>query len=208
LSEVLEAISGASLLSDYVQATGGEPTLQPDGLGALFGACKDELGLKTSLDTNGSRPSVVKDLLSSGLVDHMAMDIKAPLDDPAKYGLVAGLGPGPVGEVVGAVEASARLAIDMAPFLEVRTPFVPGLTSRGDILSIARWLAEAGLGRRPRAYYVLQQFSPRGDLIDPSFAEVRQPTPEELFELALELKEATGLEAVFVRTQEMGVVKI
>ncbi|OYT52777.1 anaerobic ribonucleoside-triphosphate reductase activating protein, partial [Candidatus Bathyarchaeota archaeon ex4484_135] len=31
LPEVLEAISGASLLSDYVQATGGEPALQPEG---------------------------------------------------------------------------------------------------------------------------------------------------------------------------------
>ena len=208
LREVLEAISGASLLSDYVQATGGEPTLQPEGLKALFRACKDELGLKTSLDTNGSMASVVKDLLASGLVDHLAMDIKAPLDQPGKYGRVAGIGREKALRAVEAIRASLSSALDMAPFLEVRTTFVPGLISDQDVLAIARDLADTGLNRRPRAYYVLQQFSPRGSLIDPSFAELAQPTPEELLSLARLVKEQTGLGAVYVRAQEMGVVKV
>ena len=206
LPEVLEAISGASLLSDYVQATGGEPALQPEGLRALFKACK-EVGMKTSLDTNGSREGVVRGLLEAGLVDHLAMDVKAPLSDPAKYGRVSGLRTDVAERMVRSVRASLEKALEMAPFLEVRTTFVPTLHEKADLVEIAGELVEMGLADRERAYYVIQQFSPRGDLMDPSFANVRQPLADELLELARQVKEATGLKAVYVRTQERGVIR-
>ena len=43
--------------------------------------------------------------------------------------------------------------------------------------------------------------------MDPSFADVRQPLADELLELARQVKEATGLKAVYVRTQERGVIR-
>jgi len=208
LEELLEAIEHASLLADYVQATGGEPTLQAEGLEALFGACKDELTLKTSLDTNGALTEVLGRLLEAGLVDHVAMDVKAPLDQPEKYARIAGLPASRGPSVVEHVRASVSLALDGAPFVELRTTFVPTLHTREDILAIATELAELGLGERPRAYYVLQQFWPGGELIDPSFAHILRPSVEFLTTLAKEVKEKTGLQTVYVRTQEAGVLKV
>ncbi len=60
-----------------VSITGGEPTLQADLLDFLK-EIKD-LGFLVKLDTNGSRPDVVEQIVKSELVDYWAMDIKAPL---------------------------------------------------------------------------------------------------------------------------------
>jgi pyruvate formate lyase activating enzyme len=56
--------------------TGGEPTLQKDLL-LFLKKCK-EIGLKVKLDTNGSNPEVLKEILDENLVDYVAMDIKGP----------------------------------------------------------------------------------------------------------------------------------
>ena len=56
--------------------TGGEPTLQPDL--SLFLQRVKAMGFKIKLDTNGSHPEVVSTLLDEGLLDFIAMDIKAP----------------------------------------------------------------------------------------------------------------------------------
>ena len=63
-------------LLDGVVISGGEPTLQAD-LGA-FCERVHKLGYLVKLDTNGCRPNVLQDLLSSHLVDFVAMDVKAP----------------------------------------------------------------------------------------------------------------------------------
>jgi len=62
---------------DGVCITGGEPTLHsclPD----IFALLKNQ-GLKTKLDTNGSNPEMLEGLIDGGLVDYVAMDVKAPL---------------------------------------------------------------------------------------------------------------------------------
>ena len=61
-------------LLDGLVISGGEPTIQP-GLAAFCRSAK-ELGYKIKLDTNGSRPQVVRDLLENGLVDYVALDCK------------------------------------------------------------------------------------------------------------------------------------
>jgi pyruvate formate lyase activating enzyme len=65
---------------DGVVISGGEPTIQSD----LISLCEKvkNLGYPVKLDTNGSRPSVVQELLENGLVDYIAMDIKT---DPFSY---------------------------------------------------------------------------------------------------------------------------
>lgn len=72
-------------LLEGVVITGGEPTLQAD-LTDFIGQIKD-FGYSVKLDTNGSRPQVVLNLLRNNLLDYIAMDIKAPLE---KYKQVAG----------------------------------------------------------------------------------------------------------------------
>ncbi|MBO5911335.1 MAG: anaerobic ribonucleoside-triphosphate reductase activating protein [Elusimicrobiaceae bacterium] len=69
-----------------VVISGGEPTLQEDLI--RFMADIKALGYKTKLDTNGTRPEVLKELIDKKLVDFIAMDLKAPLD---KYALITGV---------------------------------------------------------------------------------------------------------------------
>lgn len=62
---------------DGVVISGGEPTIQKN----LFSLCKKikQIGYPIKLDTNGSRPQVLKQLIKEGLVDYIAMDIKTDL---------------------------------------------------------------------------------------------------------------------------------
>lgn len=62
---------------DAVVITGGEPTIQPDLIG--FMKKIKSLGFLIKLDTNGSCPEKIKETLNTGVVDYIAMDIKAPL---------------------------------------------------------------------------------------------------------------------------------
>ncbi|ACL04003.1 anaerobic ribonucleoside-triphosphate reductase activating protein [Desulfatibacillum aliphaticivorans] len=65
---------------DGVVITGGEPTLHKD-LMDFMAAIKD-MGFELKLDTNGSRPGVLGQILEKGLADYVAMDLKT---DPALY---------------------------------------------------------------------------------------------------------------------------
>ena len=73
-------LEGRKAFLDGVVITGGEPTLEND----LFSLCAriKEMGYPVKLDTNGSRPRVLKKLMDEGLLDYVAMDIKA---DPFHY---------------------------------------------------------------------------------------------------------------------------
>lgn len=62
---------------DGVVITGGEPTIHKDLLTFLMNI--KELGFKIKIDTNGSNPDMLLDALNMGLVDFIAMDVKAPL---------------------------------------------------------------------------------------------------------------------------------
>lgn len=126
---------------DGVVFTGGEPTLQAD-LAEVMAEVK-ALGFETKLDTNGCRPDVLEALLAEGLVDLVAMDVKAPL---ARYEEVAGV---PADTV--AVAASIRLLIDGAVDHEFRTTVVAPLLGVSDLRTIGELLRGA---RR----YVLQPF--------------------------------------------------
>ena len=63
---------------DGVVITGGEPTLQPD-LIEFITKVKD-MGFLIKLDTNGSNPKVLEQIIKQKLVNFIAMDIKAPFD--------------------------------------------------------------------------------------------------------------------------------
>ena len=71
---------------DGVCVTGGEPLLQP-GIETFIRKIK-ELGYAVKLDTNGSFPNKLKELVENDLVDYVAMDIKNCLED---YGVTAGV---------------------------------------------------------------------------------------------------------------------
>ena len=83
---VVDFMQGRKGLLNAVVITGGEPTLHPE----LQGFLQDlkAVGTAVKLDTNGSRPEVIAELLDKALVDYIAMDIKAPLE---KYRRLCGV---------------------------------------------------------------------------------------------------------------------
>lgn len=127
-------------LLDAVVVTGGEPTLQP-GLMDFIRRIK-ALGYLCKLDTNGSRPAVVRSLLNENLLNYVALDVKAPW---ASYREYCGGQADPAD-----VMESILLLRDSAVDWECRTTFLPQLTKQ-DIELIARSIA-------PVKRYALQAY--------------------------------------------------
>jgi pyruvate formate lyase activating enzyme len=133
---------------DGVVLTGGEPTIWND-LGALAARFK-QLGMKVKLDTNGSWPEAVLELIDSGVVDYLAMDIKAPLDQ--RYNKAAG-----VGVPIDKLRRSIEIISDFGDAYEFRTTLVPGLVGEEEM----RLIAEAVEGAKR---LILQRFVPENSL--------------------------------------------
>ncbi|EKE00908.1 MAG: pyruvate formate-lyase activating enzyme [uncultured bacterium] len=74
--EAFDFLHSKSKKIDGVVITGGEPTIHP-GL-VLFIKKIKNLGYKIKLNTNGTNPSCIKELIKQGLLDYIAMDVKAP----------------------------------------------------------------------------------------------------------------------------------
>ena len=110
-------------LLDGVVVSGGEPTIQEDLSGFLERL--KVMGFLVKLDTNGSRPDVLRRVLGRGLVDYVAMDVKAPLD---KYPRLAGIDCDRprIEESIGLIASSG---IDH----QFRTTWVEALLTSGDI---------------------------------------------------------------------------
>lgn len=127
---VLARLAASRKKIDGVVVTGGEPTVQPD-LADFFGHLRD-LGFATKLDTNGSRPRVVRALLEAGLLDFVAMDLKAPWE---RYAEAAGA-PVPTADL----EETITLLRASGVAHQLRTTRWPGLTAADEpgIAELAR----------------------------------------------------------------------
>ncbi|MGD8627973.1 MAG: anaerobic ribonucleoside-triphosphate reductase activating protein [bacterium] len=133
---------------DGLVITGGEPTIW-GGLSELAEAIKD-LGFAVKLDTNGTRPDEIADLLDRGLVDFIAMDIKAPLDE--RYERAAGV---PVD--LDRIRRSIDLVMGLKGAHEFRTTLVPGFVGEEEVAL----MAETVMGAER---YALQRFVPDNSL--------------------------------------------
>ncbi len=88
LETVLRRYRGLRDWIDGIVVSGGEPTIHP-GLPSFVEAIRRE-GWAIKLDTNGSNPEMIELLLQEELIDHVAMDVKAPPGSPS-YGRLAGV---------------------------------------------------------------------------------------------------------------------
>ena len=152
-------------LLDAVCVSGGEPTLYKN-LPEFLKKIK-ELGFLVKLDTNGSNPAMVKQLVASGLVDYIAMDVK---NSPALYAQTVGL------ETVdlASVEESLRLLIGGSVDYELRTTLVSQLHDRRSIQDMGVWLTSLVTGKKPEKLF-LQSFVDRDTVL---FAGLSAPEPE------------------------------
>ncbi len=119
--------------------SGGEPTLHPD-LPDLILRIR-ELGYLVKLDTNGSNPQMLHDLIDAGLIDHCAMDIK---NSPEKYAVTAGMRADHFEPVLAAVRDSVGILLHQRRIsYEFRTTVVQELHDEADMCAISQWIAGA-----------------------------------------------------------------
>ncbi len=167
VQEVLDYINQRKSLLDAVVVSGGEPCLQP-GLPAFLEKVKD-LGLKTKLDTNGSFPLVLENLLKDGLLDYVAMDVKTSALRYEKVGF----------SHVKDIEKAVCIVKNSAPDYEFRITCEKSVVLSKDFKSLGAWLKGA------KKLY-LQRFNPKVTL-DEHLKNTEQYTYEELESFAEEL---------------------
>ncbi|MFQ5800388.1 MAG: anaerobic ribonucleoside-triphosphate reductase activating protein [Candidatus Hydrothermarchaeales archaeon] len=144
---IFEYLREHSDFIDGVCITGGEPTVQSD----LVEFCRKikHLELDIKLDTNGTQPKNVEQLLKEKLVDYVAMDVKAPLEEKS-YSTVAGVTfNGSFGNIKETIDIVINSDIDH----EFRTTVIPNIHTKKDIEDISKSITGA------KRYY-LQKFQP------------------------------------------------
>jgi len=137
--EVLAFLQKRQGILEGVCITGGEPTLQP-GLESFIRQAR-ELGYLVKLDTNGYRPQVLRHLLEEGLLDYVAMDIKASREH---YGMACGL----LRVDLALIEQSVELLKTSYVPYEFRTTVVKGIHTAEEFAAIGQWLQGC------KAYYL------------------------------------------------------
>ncbi len=158
---VLSRLDGISDWVDGVVVTGGEPTIN-QGLPSFIARLKEKYPVK--LDTNGTNPGMLKQLLDAHLLDYVAMDVKSSLEAYPKA-VRAEVDVSKIKESISVLKASSVN-------YELRTTVIPGIHDKQEFEKIASLVK--GCKR-----YVLQSFSPK-NCLEPSFCELRPFPPEEL----------------------------
>ena len=154
--ELLAFLKKRQGILDGVCITGGEPTLQP-GLPALLKDIK-ALGFAVKLDTNGSRPEVMKQLVADGLVDYVAMDIK---NSPRRYGETAGVPKMHLDKI----EESIRFLLSGAVDYEFRTTVVSEFYDSEAMTEIGQWLHSLDTTHSARRFF-LQCYVDRDSVLE------------------------------------------
>lgn len=167
-------------LLDGLVVTGGEPLLQRE-LSRFLKKVK-KMGFLVKLDTNGSRPAVLRNVLRKGLVDFVAVDVKAPFDK--RYSLAAGVGQQIHPEqVLESIKALIKAGINF----ELRTTVVPSLHKRKDLVDLAIQIADLDHQSSADLKWYLQQFRPQ-NCLDPSFSTVTPYSRAELEEILVAVR--------------------
>jgi pyruvate formate lyase activating enzyme len=161
-SELFEYLEGRKGKIDAVVITGGEPLLHKD-IGKLIKKIKD-IGYLVKLDSNGFFPKELKRLISKGLIDYIAMDVKWPEDSYVKYS-------GDV-KAVEKIKNSISIIENSGIAHEFRTTVVKGIHGIEDIGEIVKMLPKDSL-------FYIQNFR-AGKTINPSLNNSNSFTEKEL----------------------------
>ncbi|NTW27406.1 MAG: anaerobic ribonucleoside-triphosphate reductase activating protein [Candidatus Moranbacteria bacterium] len=150
--------------------TGGEPTIQSDII--EFIKKIKAMGFKVKLDSNGTRPDVLRKVISEKLVDFIAMDIKS---SPENYSKTVGLKAD-----VERIKLSVQLIMNSKIPYEFRTTVVPGIHSEQDFGEIAKWIKGA------KAYYLQEYREMR--VLDPKIKSLTKGQKIDLEKIKLEIE--------------------
>lgn len=148
LNEIMEFLKFRKEKLDGVVVTGGEPTLQAD-LSEVLRDIKN-LGYSIKLDTNGTNPEVIKELIDKKLIDYIAMDIKAPFE---KYDELSG-----IESDINKIKQSIRVIMISGIDYEFRTTVVKYLLTEKDVELLKSEFSNA-------KRYVLKDFNPAAKIL-------------------------------------------
>jgi len=145
---------------DGVVITGGEPTIHED----LLALCQEikKLDFLLKLDTNGTNPNMIKELIARRLVDYIAMDVKAPFEEE-KYSNASGI---KTAALLPKIEQTVQTLLKSGVEYEFRTTLVPTLHTKSDIKAICEKIK----GCRK---YALQNFRADAETINPKFQKLK-----------------------------------
>jgi pyruvate formate lyase activating enzyme len=171
--QVIQQIKKYKGWVDGVCITGGEPTLFP-ALVQLIEQLRNEHML-IKLDTNGSRPEVLKKLIDNHLVEHVAMDVKAPLNQES-YSNCCGVSVD-LEKIKGSIDLLRKTFISY----EFRVTAVPTLLKKENLLMLANEL-------KGSERLTLQNFNPEHPL-DPALKNVKPYMEQEIQEMQEEMNQ-------------------
>lgn len=166
--KILEFLESKKGKLDAVCITGGEPllTIEKDFLRKIR-----EMGFLIKIDTNGTSPDKLKEIIDEKLIDYIAIDIK---NSKEKYNLTAGV------EVdISKIEKSMKIISNFENY-EFRTTIVPKLHGKEDMVNIINWFKSLDIF--PQKYY-LQGFKHKGEFIDEKYSKYHNTNLKYLYEL-------------------------
>ena len=170
IEEILGTLKKRKGILDGVCITGGEPTVHKK-LPEFVQQIK-KLDYSVKLDTNGTNPQMVREMVKAGLLDYVAMDIK---NSPEKYGETAGIVRADLEAIHETVEFLKSGEVDY----EFRTTVTRELHKREDFLKIRRWLSGS---RR----YFLQAYKESEQVIRPVYSSYSREQLENFRQILLE----------------------
>ena len=173
--EVLGFLEKRKEKLEGVCITGGEPLVSLD---KYFLREIKNLGYSIKLDTNGSFPEKLKEIIDEGLVNFIAMDIKGCKED---YSEIVG-----VKIEIEKIEESIKLIVTSGLDYEFRTTIVPEIHDEQNVKEMCKWIFGLA-GRKPKKY-CLQGFANNGKFVDSGYQKVKNVNEERL----KELKEIVG----------------
>jgi len=165
LEEVYDFLAKRQGKLDAIAISGGEPTMHED-LPEFVAALK-EAGFLVKLDSNGTHPEMLAQMIAANTIDYIAMDIKGPLH---KYSLLAAR---PID--IDAITRSIKIILDSGLPHEFRTTIVDGQLSLEDFEDIGAMIKGA-------QRFAAQKFVP-SETINPQFMKKSPYTDEEMLQV-------------------------
>jgi pyruvate formate lyase activating enzyme len=169
---ILDFLKSKKGYIEGVCITGGETLLNPD-LPPLLKKIKS-MKYKIKLDTNGSNPDLLQEIINKKLVDYLAMDIKLDKDN---YHLIT------KSKInFSNIEASIKHITHSQIDYEFRTTVIRGFHDTKIMKKIGIWLAK--INKHKTKKYFIQNFIPRENkLLDKKFEKIEIFTDKELEDL-------------------------
>lgn len=170
--EILDFLEKRKSKLDGVVISGGEPLINPEIISFLEKIKEKEYKIK--IDTNGSNPNLLKEIIDKRLVNYIAMDVKSPREI---YEKVAG-----VKIDLEKIEESMKIIVNSGIDFEFRTTLVPVIDgeiremNENDVEKISEWISKFD----KNAKFFLQPFIPAKERLLNSELEKFSTTKEEI----------------------------